>query len=257
MNTPPTTFEAVFGILQLLSDLPGSLHQSAEEFMAEVQRNLAAISEQMAKGMAEYDRVEAEAFEVLKRGGWLGMERHLTGPQVRTILQVSKTSGEGAAHDAIREYFSANHWTLLETIGNEWLNVPYLKKREQIVRDALAAHRAGQYTLTVPALMPLAEGLSAEIVGNTTGRQNVVKTVALDWKAREQEVWTELYSDVVIHVIYKTYDFAKDPAPYLNRNGILHGRVPDYGTELNSLRVFFLVDSVAELWRDNDKRKTP
>jgi hypothetical protein len=83
MSTPPTTFETVFGFLQLLSDLPGSLHKSAQEFMTEVQKNLAVMSEQMAKGMAEYERMEAEAFELLKRGGWLGMERHLTGPQVR------------------------------------------------------------------------------------------------------------------------------------------------------------------------------
>jgi hypothetical protein len=257
MTTPPTTFETVFGFLQLLADLPGSLHKSAQEFMIEVQKNLAAMSEQMAKGMAEYERVETEAFELLKRGGWLGMERHLTGPQVRTILQMSKTAGETAAHNAIREYFSANDCVLLESMSNEWLNVPYLKNREQIVWDGLAAHRAGQYTLTVPALLPLAEGLSAEIVGNTAGKQNVVKAVAREWRAREPELWTELYSDVVLHVIYKTYDFAKDPAPYLNRNGILHGRVPDYGTELNSLRVFFLVDSVAELWRDDQKKKTP
>ena len=105
----------------------------------------------------------------------------------------------------------------------------------------MAAHRAGQYTLTVPALLPLAEGLSAEIMGTTAGRQNVVKAVARDWRAREQELWTELYSDVVVHVIYKNYDFDKDPAPYLNRNGILHGRVPDYGTDLNSIRVFLFV----------------
>lgn len=257
MSTPPTPFETVFAFLQLLSDLPGSLHKSAQEFMTEVQKNLTAMSEQMAKGMAEYERVEAEAFELLKRGGWLGMERHLTGPQVRSILEISKRSGEDVAHNAIRKYFSENDCALLVTMTDQWLDVPYLKTRERIVRDAMAAHRSGQYTLTVPALLPLAEGLSAEIVGNTAGGQNVVKAVAREWNAREQEVWTKLYSDVVIHVIYKNYDFAKDPAPYLNRNGILHGRVPDYGTELNSLRVFFLVDSVAELWREKQRKKTP
>src|SRR5258708_26696590 len=174
MNAPLTPFEQVFAVLHFLSNLPDALQKSTQQWMDETQKNLAALSEQIAEGMAEYEKVETEAFAVLTRGGWLGMERHLTGPQVRTILQISKTAGETAAHNAIREYFSANDCALLESMSKEWLNVPYLKNRGEIVRDGLAAHRAGQYTLTVPALLPLAEGLSAEIVGNTIGKQNVV-----------------------------------------------------------------------------------
>lgn len=254
MNTPSTT---VFDFLHILQNFPDSLQKSAEEFIAELSRNFTAMAEQVAKGMAEYEKMEAEAFELLKRGGWLGMERHLTGPQVRSILEISKTHGEQKAHDAIREYFSANDCRLLEEMTDEWLDAPYLKQRKEIILNVLAAHRSGQYTLSVPALLPLAEGLSAEIIGKTAGRQNVVKAVARNWRAKEKEVWTELYSDVVIHAIYETYDFDKDPAPYLNRNGILHGRVADYGTELNSLRVFFLVDSVADRWRAGQKKTTP
>jgi hypothetical protein len=257
MTTPLTPLDKVFAVLQLVSNIPSELQKSAEQWIDEMQKNLTAFSEQFAKGMAEYDKVEVEAFEVLKRGGWLGMERHLTGPQVRTILAIAKTSGESAAYEAIRNYFSASDCALLVAMSEQWLDIPYFKDRERIVRDAIAAHGSGHYTLTVPALLPLAEGLSAEIAGNAAGRQNVVKAVAREWKAREQEVWTELYSDVVIHVIYKTYDFTKDPAPYLNRNGILHGRVSDYGTELNSLRVFLLVDCVADLWQENQRKKNP
>ena len=45
---PPTTFETVFGSFQLLSDLPGSLHKSAQDFTTEAQETLVAMSEQMA-----------------------------------------------------------------------------------------------------------------------------------------------------------------------------------------------------------------
>jgi hypothetical protein len=257
MNMPLTVLDEVLAVLHLLSNIPSELQKSAETWIEETQKNLTSLSEQFAKGMAEYDRVEAEAFEVLKRGGWLGMERHLTGPQVRTILAIANTKGESAAYDAIRNYFSANDCALLVAMSEQWLDIPYFKDREQIVRDAMAAHRFGQCTLTIPALLPLVEGLSAEIAGDAAGKQNVVKAVAREWKAREQELWTELYSDVVLNVIYKTYDFTKDPAPYLNRNGILHGRVPDYGTELNSLRVFLFLDCVADLWRENQRKKNP
>jgi hypothetical protein len=70
MTTPPTVFESVFAFLKTLSDLPGSIQKSAQDLMLEVQQDLAAISDQLATGMAEYERVEAEAFELLKEG-WM------------------------------------------------------------------------------------------------------------------------------------------------------------------------------------------
>jgi len=198
---------------------------SIEKWMADTQQTLNALAAQVEKGWAEYEIVEKEAFEILNRGGWLGMERHLTGPQERLIHQIAKSKGEDEAHEILRKLFSTNDWNLLAAMIEQWVDIPYLRNREKIVRDALAAHRARQYTLSVPALLPLAEGLSAEIVGSAVGRQNVAKAVARDWKAREQEVWAEIYLDLVTNVFYKYYDFDKDPAPYLNRNGILHGRV--------------------------------
>jgi hypothetical protein len=61
----------------------------------------------------------------------------------------------------------------------------------------------------------------------------------------------------VAQVYYKGYEFGKDTAPYLNRHGILHGRVFDYPSALNSTRVFLLIDAVAELWREKYKALSP
>jgi hypothetical protein len=253
MNAPFTPFEQVFGVLHALANLPDALRKSTEEWMEETRKNLAALSKQMAEGMAEYERVETEAFAVLTRGGWLGMERHLTGPQVRTVLDIAKASGDDAANNAIRNYFAKDDWATVTAMSEEWFDIPYFKDREPIVRDAIAAHQAGKFTLSVPAMLPLAEGLAAEIA-NIHNRTDVVKTIADDWKTQEQELWTQLYVDVVINVMYAPVDFAKK-SPYLNRHFILHGRTSNYATDLNSLRVILLVDSVAHLWRV--KQKTP
>jgi len=255
MKAPLTPFDQVFAVLHFLTNLPDALQKSTQEWMDETQKNLAALSEQIAEGMVEYEKVETEAFRVLTRGGWLGMERHLTGPQVRTILQIAQTSGDDAANHAIVNYFAKDDWALVTAMSEEWLDIPYFKDREPIVRDGIAAHRSGKFTLSVPALLPLAEGLAAEIVGPIPN-VNVVKQVARDWKAQEQELWTQLYVDVVIDVMYDRVDFANKP-PYLNRHFILHGRVPDYATDLNSLRVILLIDSVAHLWPEKQKRTIP
>jgi hypothetical protein len=255
MNAPFTPFEQVFAVLSYLANLPDALKKSTQEWMEETRKNLAALEKQIAEGMAEYERVETEAFAVLTRGGWLGMERHLTGPQVRTILQIAQASGDDAANRAIANYFAKDDWAIVTAMSEEWFDIPYFKAREPIIRDAIAAHQAGKFTLSVPALLPLAEGLSAEIVGPIP-HVNVVKQVARDWTTQEQELWTQLYVDVVIDVMYDNVDFTNKP-PYLNRHFILHGRVPDYATDLNSLRVILLADSVAHLWRAKQKQKTP
>jgi len=254
MNDSPTTLDVITGVISHFQNIATNIQQSTQDWLDQVKKDLDEFGKAVAKGMAEYEKAEAEAFDILKRGGWLGMERHFTGPQVRSCLEISDIKGEAAANDAIIKYFAKDNWALLATVSSEWLDVPYLKSREVIVRDSLAAQRAGQFSLTIPALLPLAEGLSAEIMGTLPGRQNVVKALAKSWRAREQEVWTDLYSEVVVHVIYENYDFDKDPAPYLNRNGILHGRVPDYATEANSLRVFLFLDSVVYSWRAKQKK---
>ena len=160
-------------------------------------------------------------------------------------------------NDAIANYFNANACIRISEITDGWSSIPYLRDRQAIIRDALSAHREGRFTLSVPALLPLVEGLSVEILGNAVRNENAVKAVARDWKQRESEVWAQVFADVIEHVVYKRYDFRTDPAPYLSRHGILHGRIPDYANEVNSIRVFLLIDAVADLWFAKQKSVSP
>jgi hypothetical protein len=114
-------------------------------------------------------------------------------------------------------------------------------------KSALSAHRTGHFTLSIPALLPLAEGLSAETLG-ISEQTNAVQMLLCDWSARDNDLWAQLSCNLVLNVIYKRCRFGKDPIPYLHRHGILHGRDPNYHSELNSTRVFLLVDAVADLW---------
>ena len=231
--------------------------QTTAEWISQLQKDLEDSSREFAAAMAEYEKEQDEAFKILAlHGGWLGMERHFTSSQARLVVQLYRTEGAAAMNDAIANYFNIKHCARLSEMTNAWSSTPYLRDRQAIIRDAVSAHREGHFTLTVPALLPLVEGLSAEIVGIAIRNQNVVKAVARDWKRREAEVWAQVFADVVEHVIYKSYDFGNDRAPYLNRHGILHGRVPDYADKLNSLRVFLLVDAIAHLWHEK-QQKTP
>lgn len=242
-------FNHIAALINAFARIQDDLQQS----MAQLQEGVSQIAGQLAAGMAEYERVEGEAVKVLSQGSWCGMERHLTGPQVRSALEICKTNGEAAMNDAIAEYLNGNDCALLVAMTEEWARIPYLLDRQAIVRDAMSAHRAGQFTLSIPTLLPLAEGLCAEHLSRS--ETDVMTVLAKDLRSRG-EIWEQVISDVVENVIYRYYKFGQAPVPdaYLNRNGILHGRILDYASKVNSTRVFLLIDMVAELW--HAKRRT-
>jgi len=250
-------FVQIAGLIHALTNLADNLGQTTQEWMEQLQLGLAERSREFAAALAEHEKEQAEAFRVLAQGGWVGMERHFTLSQARAVLEIYKTKGEAAMNDAIADYFNANACTRISEITDGWSIIPYLQDRQTIIRDAVSAHREGRFTLSVPALLPLVEGLSAEILGNAVRNENAVKAVARDWKQRESEIWAQVFADVIEHVVYQRYDFQTDPAPYLSRHFILHGRTPDYATRANSVRVFLLIDAIADLWFAKQKSVSP
>jgi hypothetical protein len=65
------------------------------------------------------------------------------------------------------------------------------------------------------------------------------------------ERWTTLVIDFVQGQVFAKSSFGKNPPPDnpFNRHWILHGRVPLYWSEANSLRAFLLVHVLAQVAR--------
>lgn len=240
---------AVF--VRTLTEFQANFQKKLQQWLDENREGLMSF----AAGLAEFERYrteeEAQDFATLASGGWIGMERHFAYMQIRIAAQIGRTIGPDAMNAAILQHFSDNEFAVLGRIVEGWAGVPYLRDREAIIRDAISAHKAGQFTLSVPAMLPLAEGLAAEIL--EIADTNAVRVIAADWRTAEAEAWSQEFWNVVEQVIYKSYKFGKDHATYLNRHGILHGRVFDYANALNSTRVILLVDVVAGLWERKHK----
>jgi hypothetical protein len=252
-------FDRYAAFAKMVSDSQASMQRTIERWTRQNQLNFSRMAEIMAIAAANFERYrneeEPEACRLLSQAGWLGMDRHFCMEHLRESVLLHKTQGESAMNDAIRDYFNENDAALLVAMSEAWLSIPYLCDREQIIRDAVDAHKQGKFTLSIPALMPLAEGLAAEVRGDISTR--AVQKLAAEWKSREAEVWAQEFYEAVEQVIYKFYLFGKDPAPYLNRHGILHGRVVHYATAANSTRVFLLIDAIAELWHEKQKALAP
>lgn len=211
--------------------------------------NIPTLLEQLHK-FSEKD--EEAVFDLLAKRGLTGMEEFLTPGEISHILKLKETKGVRAVDAYIFRQFRRNKFKALNAMVREWWKVPYLKKRKTIVLKALRAHKKGDYELAIPALLPLADGLSAEIVKGTPGlvkKTIYAKDAAALYRKREPEVWSVCFEQVVCSLVYKNYDprSGKPPASSINRHGILHGSVLTYASELNSYRVIFLLNVMAKL----------
>lgn len=242
--------EAVVAVRNLFAPIQEALSEVTPEQWAN-------LTEAFKGGVEEYykrlDAEEAEVANLLTRFGWLGMERHFTIVEVRGLVVAHNQGGEEAVAKFVLDFFRANDLRLLTNMIGTWTSIPYFEQRGTALTHALDAHRRQQFTLTVPTLLPFAEGLSAEILG--TPAVNAVTVLAKQVSEKDKETWSQVFLGVICDTFYRFYKFGKQTAPYLNRHGILHGRTSDYATEANSLRVFLLLDVLADLWHEQQAFK--
>jgi hypothetical protein len=182
--------------------------------------------------------------------GWIGLERHITDEIVTLLLDVIAESGIDAANARVPQLFTFER---IEKAVNGWGNIPYFEKRSDICSDLFAAYKLGLHSVVIPALLPLAEGLAAEIVrGDSKGTKVISQAVALN--ARNPDQHLEEFAEAIVSIVGKIYyastDFGQPVQPgWFNRHRILHGRSADYPTPSNSIRAFLLVDTLAGIWQ--------
>ncbi len=185
---------------------------------------------------------------------------------VKTLVD----KGEDTANNvrqAIAGYYRENDFCHLSDMISDWHNNPYFADRMPIIFDALEAHRHGKYTLSIPALLPLVEGILIELVGPRDKGYGVwVEDAIADWYSSAMH---EAYKDATIEYVTGIKVYGRvDPAYFtpqrypewlnlqglegnqvLQRHAILHGVQTDYASEENSLRAFFLLDVVSWMKR--------
>lgn len=135
-----------------------------------------------------------------------------------------------------------------------------------IVQQAVRAHLRGEYGLAIPVLLPLVDGLANDILvrhphlvrpktdkkgkpKNKLSLGDRVGDVAFVYDAQGRaRTWADAVVSVVEGHVFKSYDFTGGAPPSkLNRHGVLHGRIADYASQVNSLRAFLLVDVMVQV----------
>jgi len=146
--------------------------------------------------------------------------------------------------------------------------------RAHIIRDAIDAHRAGTYSLSIPVLFAQSDGIAYEIIGNELFRGKPLKALKDTLNRLYGFLLSEL-SDMLLDLLRLKSPFytcstkkeLKCGGIFARRNGILHGSQLNYASEANSLRVIVLLgylldvkslleshpDKVAEFWKIVDE----
>jgi hypothetical protein len=147
--------------------------------------------------------------------------------------------------------YSANDWRNLGSTIDKWPESRFFThNRMVIIRDALEAHRNKKYTLSIPALLPIIEGVCGDYcieqkagIGKSKSFQKAEKAIQSLGTKGEQYV-SELVLEYISNQLYISSDKLKTSRnkKYLSRHSILHGSQTGYADCARSLRCFLLLD---------------
>jgi len=201
---------------------------------------------------------ELELAEILSRHEWWVLERDINGSIQRDILRLGREGARKEIDEYLCEMFRRDNHARLEKKVEVWFKTPYLTERREIIAQCFAAHREGKFYLSVATLMPLLNGLTRRfrrdvfgsqpqktLAGAPRRRKTIEVTLLAEYyQSREPSLWGQPLFAAINGKFYGDYRFGSGIAPTsLNRHGILHGEILDYGTEVNSLKVFLLLDT--------------
>jgi hypothetical protein len=198
-----------------------------------------------------------------KNGLWL-IPRLMPYPLSEVVRLIETSPKEAIA--TIQKYCYEKD--LLEKMLEDWQSVDIFKSRQTILEDCCFAHKNGKHSLSIHTLMPQLEGIITDWIFTQLPDKEV------PWK---QESKTKKFKDILINkdpfslsypiVVESAISFIVD-GPVLstfkkwfdtvdnvfpNRNVVQHGRYEEsLYTEINSLRLFLLLDTIFYLIKDKD-----
>lgn len=243
----------------------------------EINKSLTASMEPVVKRLQEQQQIFTQLFETASRirerheraceafreSGWFFAPslNDMPVPAFDNAIRSFYEGDKDAVTSLLINYYSKNNHEKLEQTVESWVNNPLFASRMQIIRDALEVHKKGKYTLTIPTLLPLTEGIAREFLlqegindwprESTSGRRLIPEAVR---QGTENSYFSISSADVLIwwiqNVAFEDTRNLEVRGPnfgVLNRHNVLHGFQLDYANEDDSLRLFLTLDGLFAL----------
>lgn len=164
------------------------------------------------------------------------------------------------------DYFKATNWIQAGDVASaDALMVQHFEKRldgiesdlcarlphrASKIRNALAAHRRGEFDLAVPALLAQADGICKELRGGhffMVDRKTRRPETEQYFKENSNDVFTQVLHLTLVQQIplkQQLRQRGNEDAGLLNRHAVMHGESLDFDTQANSLRALSLLNYV-------------
>ena len=213
------------------------------------------IFDELAK-LLEYHKDSTEAF---KSAGWTiapSMNRKLK-EKVVLLHQKNKTR---YVSQVVLGYYHKNNFEKLRNTVVTWETNHLFSSRMHIFKAALEAHCNGNYTLSVPALLPQIEGILNEYVkvNNLTAKlgkiEKVYNAVIGDLDEYPLSSWA-IANTLLYQLQTNTFTFTDFEVEFkkssnsrkTTRHTVLHGIATNYDKPVHSLKAFVLMDALSSL----------
>lgn len=256
-----------------MNEFPPSnpIHDAVEKFKEALTKIHEHIAEQLPKIEAEINAMNSDVKRALQEDpdsspmgrimnyrttlwtqhGWFPSADHTPLSLISQTAELLGTSMHEQAEYKIASHFEEMRLEIIESV------IGVDPRREQILRDALAAHDAGTYTLSIPVFLTQADGVgsayfgiqslysvSADNFGRITSRfDQLGDRMLMKHFNLMVGILTPLNASQKVRSMY--------PAP-LNRHTVIHGESTDYANRINSLKciswIFFVSEICSDKW---------
>ena len=193
--------------------------------------------------------------EIAKRGWYIDQQMGLSMPP-KLAAALAREESRHEAESELTAYFISR----LDAIELEICE--RFPQRAHIIEPAFAAHRAGQYVLSIPVFLAQADGICYEKIRAyhfmRDRGSNQPPATARHARSDEHDLWNAIVLSPLSAVVPLNMNKNERGPDFLglNRHTVMHGDSLDYGTEANSLKAISFLNYVSQvLTRKNFKER--
>lgn len=243
------------GLRQSTLNLVDNMNSTFAESLSKLLAPLTEMQRQIADACREFARlvpnwvVEYAQDDAFVKSGWWAIPTLPTSLRA-TALECYRETGERGLSKTLLRYYRTNGCAELKATIESWMDQPGFLLRQKIVRQALGAHVRGQYFLTVPVLFAQVESLCLEAIAwipklknkNRLRKEHVERLCEVLYAA------SNVSPRGFMEQTAATFDGGelrrREATIGVFRDEVLHGQCLDYGTQLNSLKLFLMLDTL-------------
>jgi len=260
--------QSVVSMNQGISNL---ISEALSSFNNQWMKQFADFGKRIEKILFDLDVQSAEIAPKLQKAN-LWISPNMSFELIHETITLCKNSESTSQdiHSLYIDHYSKNEYDLLKSTVDSWKINPFFSDRFGVINDALEAHIAHKYSLSIPALLLTIEGIVNEITGKHAGHPSKRLKEAVGEKSPEflsaasKEVFLNLLDEIgFFGNIEADYFTSRKYSKYLvskgineeeclNRHAIFHGVQKKYASEINSLKAFLILDMLSDLEKSTE-----